>query len=510
MADLTSEEIFELTKREFRRILEEDQRDRMRFPGKYEFGVRLTSEGIFPSDWHDTTGLSPWEYKDATQAEKILRERLRTNRWPDLRLPVLAMLKRFGVEIADDDPTVNEVCHVYTQAFIEAVAAVRQREYGFIDYVPEVFLDDSPRPQPSHQLPVPTAPDKPKRKVSDLIREYSEHKTQSGEWKPRSVRTQMARLEFLPEVMGDVDLALIDHDFTHEFVKKMIAKPKKRQSKKAKESGEIETIRVSTVKLAVTELSALFDYARKRRWVSENFFSGITLKDNRKQSEKKQPFTTDDLALLFGPGFVDACKDIPWRFWGPILALFTGARLGEIAQLHVDDVQEVASIWCININDSGEKEVKTGSGNRIVPIHPFILEELNFLKFVDAMRGANEVELFPTLKAQQGEKGRYLVKWFSGYKAGLGIAETKSFHSFRKNFTTALYKVGTPVDKIKLLDGHSLSGDVTFAHYIFDVNITELAEYIKKIDFGLDLSHLARSRFVVVSRVISRTNESVR
>lgn len=491
MADLTSEEIFELTKREFRRILEEDQRDRMRFPGKYEFGVRLTSEGIFPSDWQDTTGLSPWEYKDATQAEKILRERLSTNRWPDLRLPVLAMLKRFGVEIADDDPTVNEVCHVYAQAFIEAMAAVRQREYGFIDYVPEVFLDDSPRPQPSHQLPVPTAPDKPKRKVSDLIREYSEEKKQHG-WTERSERTIMERLGSLVELMGDVDLGAIDNDFAFEFRKKLLAKPKKKQSTEAKKSGKMENISNGTAINIIADITAMFNYAKRRGWVAENCFVGMSPKDRTPTHKKRQPFTKDELALLFGAGFVDACKDIPWRFWVPVLGLFTGARLDEIAQARVDDVREIDGVWCLVVESSDEKSVKTVSGNRSIPLHPFLIQDLKFPGFVDEMRAKGEVELFPGLKRVQGRKGHYVTKWFGEYRDALGIPKTRTFHSLRKNFSKCLAMNDVPANMIKRLDGHSLANDVTEHHYIQDIPVTKLAEYIKKLDFGLDLSHLGQ------------------
>lgn len=39
MADLTSKEILTIVRREFARILEEDMRSRMRFPGEYDFEV---------------------------------------------------------------------------------------------------------------------------------------------------------------------------------------------------------------------------------------------------------------------------------------------------------------------------------------------------------------------------------------------------------------------------------------------------------------------------------------
>ena len=39
------------------------------------------------------------------------------------------------------------------------------------------------------------------------------------------------------------------------------------------------------------------------------------------------------------------------RFWLPLIALFTGARINEICQLHTDDVQEKNGILFISINE---------------------------------------------------------------------------------------------------------------------------------------------------------------
>jgi hypothetical protein len=41
------------------------------------------------------------------------------------------------------------------------------------------------------------------------------------------------------------------------------------------------------------------------------------------------------------------------RFWLPLLALFSGARLGELCQLSVDDVREIEGVWCLEITPGG-------------------------------------------------------------------------------------------------------------------------------------------------------------
>jgi hypothetical protein len=54
-------------------------------------------------------------------------------------------------------------------------------------------------------------------------------------------------------------------------------------------------------------------------------------------------------------------------FWLPLIALFTGARLEEIAQLYVRDLQQVPNedLWFFNITDTGEDQrLKVKAKNR--------------------------------------------------------------------------------------------------------------------------------------------------
>lgn len=495
MADLTSEEIFELTRREFRRILDNDRRARMQHPGTYDFGVRLPSTGLPEEDWLDISGLDPWEYTSARRADEVIRGKINEQRWPDLKRPVLEMLKRFGIEVSAEDPVINEVCLQYARGFVESMSAIKIREHGHIDYTPDVFLAEEQPPSPAPQETMESRLQPPKRMLSDLIRVYSEEKKQHG-WTKRSERTISERLNYLIELMGDIELASIDHDFAFEFRKMLLAKPKKRQPAQARKTGKLESLAPGTVNNITTDISAMFKYAKKRAWIAENYFAEMSVRDTTPAHKKKAKFTKEELALVFGPGFVEACKDIPWRFWVPILGLFTGARLDEIAQARVDDVREIDGVWCLVVEAADGKPVKTLSGDRRVPLHPFLIQDLKFLAFIEQMRASNEVELFPGLKRIQGRKGHYMTKWFGEYRDGLGIAKTRTFHSLRKNFSNNLAIHDVPIGMIKRLDGHSLASDVTEHHYIQDIPVTKLEVYIKRLDFGVNLSPLAGSRFV--------------
>ena len=52
-----------------------------------------------------------------------------------------------------------------------------------------------------------------------------------------------------------------------------------------------------------------------------------------------------------------------YNYWAPLIALFTGARVGEISQIEVDDIYSHHGIPVININAIGEKSTKTVAGS---------------------------------------------------------------------------------------------------------------------------------------------------
>lgn len=55
------------------------------------------------------------------------------------------------------------------------------------------------------------------------------------------------------------------------------------------------------------------------------------------------------------------------RRWIPWLAAYTGARLGEIAQLQKADVQQHKNVWMIGFRET--------HGLRFVPVHPHLIEQ---------------------------------------------------------------------------------------------------------------------------------------
>ena len=105
-------------------------------------------------------------------------------------------------------------------------------------------------------------------------------------------------------------------------------------------------------------------------------------------------------------------------FWLPFLAIFSGARLNELAPLSADDVKlDAASgvrfITIIEDQEAG-RSVKTDSSVRAVPIHPELIR-IGLLDFVDHVRRSDgqSARLFPKLTpGPKGGFGEAFSKWF--------------------------------------------------------------------------------------------------
>jgi integrase len=226
----------------------------------------------------------------------------------------------------------------------------------------------------------------------------------------------------------------------------------------------------------------------------------MQISDAKRDDEFRDVFDAEDLRKLFqSREYLEDTHGMPYRFWMPVLGLFTGCRLEELAQLHLADLREEDGVLVIDINNEGEKSVKTKAALRKVLIHPFLLEDLPFVAYVDDLKKKGETRLFPELKKRRDGYGQTVSKWFARYKQRCGIVEDgkkKDFHSFRHTFVNAL-KQNREVEPVMIseLVGH-LVDSMTMGRYGKRYNLKALLEAIGTLNYPVDLAHLKASRFV--------------
>ncbi|WBT39952.1 site-specific integrase [Hyphomicrobium sp. DMF-1] len=222
----------------------------------------------------------------------------------------------------------------------------------------------------------------------------------------------------------------------------------------------------------------------------------------------REPWKVGELKLLFGsPVFTESyrpeagCGEA--AYWLPLLALFTGARQGELAPLTADDVQkdERTGIDYIEIKEDRERgaRLKTKSSRRIVPVHPELVS-LGFLDVVASRRKDGlRAPIFPLLEkgARDGFADNW-SKWFGRYLTRIGISDSGPvFHSFRHNFKDALRSNGESEDINDVLTGHA-GGGVGRGYGTKDkasrFGMVRLADAVAKVEYpGFSLIHLYSS-----------------
>lgn len=78
----------------------------------------------------------------------------------------------------------------------------------------------------------------------------------------------------------------------------------------------------------------------QKGYVAANYAEGLTITRKGKESEERAAYSTEDLMKLVRSPLTGFRETKPERFWIPLLGLYTGARLNELCQLHLEDVKE--------------------------------------------------------------------------------------------------------------------------------------------------------------------------
>ena len=225
-----------------------------------------------------------------------------------------------------------------------------------------------------------------------------------------------------------------------------------------------------------------------------------------KSEQKVFPFSIDQLKTFFSTPLYVGCKSIEidhepgqihvrdHRFWLPLISLYSGARLGEIAQLLTADVRESDGHWIFDITREGSsrKRTKTKGSQRVVPVHSQLIA-CGLLEYHDRQLSLGNERLFPEIEEdQRGQISGKPSRWFGRYMKRMKLREANryNFHSFRHTATDALRRAGHADDFIAPLLGHSRPG-MTRGYGIEPVGtIKQRVQMVESIFYDLDLSHL--------------------
>jgi integrase len=230
------------------------------------------------------------------------------------------------------------------------------------------------------------------------------------------------------------------------------------------------TIDGKTINKYLSALGGFFKYLSANDHVSDLSLDGIYLELD-KQTKKVFPFTDAQLGAIFSAPLFGSClgnkgEHLPgnvqirdWRYWLPLIALYSGARLGEIAQLLVADIKEIHGVQCMHIHKGGDdqKSVKTRGSERVVPVHQKLIQ-LGFLDYLASLQARAEKRLFPEIKPDaRGFVSGVPSGFFQDFLKHVGVKTDASlnFHSFRHTAADAFRRAGYRDEEFAPLLGHT-------------------------------------------------------
>lgn len=198
--------------------------------------------------------------------------------------------------------------------------------------------------------------------------------------------------------------------------------------------------------------------------IPKNPWTGLDIE--HRTTARRRPWKPDELTTLFGqPLFTRYELPQEWRaggaaaYWVPLIGLFTGARISELAQLRTGDVSTKGPVPLLSITDAGEgQKVKSSASVRSIPVHPELVR-LGFLEYAEEMQKTGDGSLWPNLKLRKGRPGGFISDWFGDFRKAAGIAEKyPDFHCFRHTVRTLMSRGGIDHKVQDHITGHEAVG----------------------------------------------------
>ncbi len=255
----------------------------------------------------------------------------------------------------------------------------------------------------------------------------------------------------------------------------------------------------------IKHLKAFLSWCYKHGYLQEDIASSLSMPKKResKACDERSIYTDEDLKSMFATDVFTGKDylDRPENFFLPLIGMFTGMRLNEIAQLHTDDVLDADGIFCININNDGTKVLKNATSNRIVPVHPSLIK-IGFLDYVSAVRAKGFPRLWMCLEQREDNYGKKFSAFFQRLNRKYITEDPrKVFHSFRHGFASQLKEKGARAEIIAELLGHS-HGSITLDRYGKPFSIKTLYDSMRMLDFPLPMKQLQQTATKIIKSLI--------
>ena len=323
---------------------------------------------------------------------------------------------------------------------------------------------------------------------------------EKGSIRTRSVKEVEHSLNMMIEEWGNTRIGSITREMGTHFKSHLLKLPRNRKKNpeyRDKDFHELvemnikDTISYTTVNKHLQYVSSFYEWSVNHGYATINPFKGMKLKRTVRPRDERDRFTELELKKIFGRDNyihytnigdyiqytnVEKGKYAFAYYWVPLIAVFSGMRLGEICPLYLDNVRRIEGHhrkrrWCFDILEEPnrtDKRLKNQSSRRVVPIHDILIEQLGFIEFIELLKKKDpkRERLFQELLYREGNYNKNVSTFFNKrYLPNLGLkTDKKNFHSFRHTVSDHLKQKGVEPHFINELLGHS-SGNIDLERY---------------------------------------------
>lgn len=229
-----------------------------------------------------------------------------------------------------------------------------------------------------------------------------------------------------------------------------------------------EGLAPSTVNKLLAKLSACINWAKLNGHINHDYTKGLKL---RGIESSRKAFSEEELQAIAKT----VCEEPETikRLYGQV-AMITGARAGEVAQLLKEDIKEADGVWVIDINDNGPKTLKTKHSKRCIPLTDGALgfALADFLSHVEGLSGPSA----PVFNMSRDVAS----KWFNEKVLPKAMNKTPDhvLHSLRHTVASRLKVSGCSETDAESILGHA-SQSLSFSLYGKGQAINRIAESLK-------------------------------
>ena len=175
------------------------------------------------------------------------------------------------------------------------------------------------------------------------IDKYLDEQERAGTWSEQSIMDIRGDFRQFKTILGDGPVSMLTHDRLNDAKDKLMRLPasiNKLAETRNKTIDDILALNLPAqspvnAKKKWGRLITFFDWLEGKGLIEKNYAKGKKIKAKEQSYERFSPaeLTTRFESDEYRRGFKE-----PFQFWLPLLGLFTGARIEELAQVHLADI----------------------------------------------------------------------------------------------------------------------------------------------------------------------------